>query len=92
VTVLVLPARLTLDTAALVYTQGLAILRTKQHLELDASGLIEVDTSILALWLDWLGEAQRHKKQVVMSPIPETVLHLAQAFGVSELLSLASTR
>ena len=53
---------------------------------LDFKGVTEVDSAAVALALECLREARRHKLALSLANLPEAMLNLAQLYAVSELL------
>ena len=59
-----------------------------QHsVNLDLSGVGDVDTSLLALIFHWKRLAKVNKKNVFISAAPENLIKLARLYGAEELIS-----
>lgn len=57
-----------------------------EHLTIDFTGITEVDSSAVALLLEWRREAARRGKSLHFENLPANLLALAELYGVSELL------
>jgi phospholipid transport system transporter-binding protein len=53
---------------------------------LDFKDVTEIDSAAVALVLECLREAQRHKVKLTLANLPAALLNLAQLYAVSELL------
>jgi phospholipid transport system transporter-binding protein len=56
------------------------------RLTIDFSGINAVDSSAVALLLEWRREAQRLGKELVFRNLPENLLSLATLYGVVDLI------
>ena len=87
---LILEGALTLDTVP-----GLAE-AVKAHLRegarvVDFRGVTEVDSSAVALALEWLRLAEESKTGLRLANLPAAMQNLAKLYGVSELLLSATS-
>jgi phospholipid transport system transporter-binding protein len=87
---LLLEGALTLDTVP-----GL-VDAVKEHLRegarvIDFRGVTEVDSSAVALALEWLRLAGESKKGLRLTNLPAAMQNLAKLYGVSELLLSAES-
>jgi phospholipid transport system transporter-binding protein len=57
---------------------------------IDFSGVTEIDSSAVALALEWLRQGERAKVQVRFVNLPESMLNLGKLYGVSEIVRSAS--
>tara|TARA_B100000780_G_scaffold216710_1_gene156048 strand:+ start:190 stop:480 length:291 start_codon:yes stop_codon:yes gene_type:complete len=58
----------------------------QNSVNLDLSGVGEVDTSLLALILHWKRSAKVNKKNVFISAAPENLMKLAKLYGAEEFI------
>ena len=59
----------------------------QNSVNLDLSGVGEVDTSLLALILHWKRSAKVNKKNVFISAAPENLMKLSRLYGAEEFIS-----
>ena len=59
-------------------------------LTIDFSGITGVDSSAVALLLEWRRQAQRRGKTLVFVNLPPNLLALAKLYGVAELIQPAA--
>ena len=57
-----------------------------ERLTIDFSGITGVDSSAVALLLEWRRQAQRLGKALVFVNLPANLLALARLYGVEELI------
>lgn len=60
-----------------------------QRLTIDLSGVTGVDSSAVALLLDWRRRAQERHIALEFSHLPEALLALADLYGVADLIRCA---
>ena len=56
---------------------------------IDFSGVTEMDSSAVALALEWLRQGERAGVPVRLVNLPESVLNLGKLYGVSEIIRSA---
>jgi phospholipid transport system transporter-binding protein len=56
------------------------------QLTIDFSGITGVDSSAVALLLEWRRQAQRRNKRLVFVNLPANLVALATLYGVAELI------
>jgi phospholipid transport system transporter-binding protein len=56
----------------------------------DFSGVTEVDSSAVALALEWQRQAASNKRTLRLQSLPAAMQNLARLYGVSEILQLNS--
>ncbi len=61
------------------------------RLTIDFAAVTGVDSSAVALLLEWRREAQRLGKALVFVNLPSNLLALAKLYGVAELIQPAAT-
>ncbi len=61
-----------------------------ERLTIDFSGITAVDSSAVALLLEWRRQALARGKALVFVNLPPNLLALAQLYGVAELIQPAS--
>ena len=80
---------LTLDTVADVFRQAEdSARRGQQPLEVDLAGVTRVDSSGLALILEWQARANRNRQHLKLSNAPADLLSLAGLCEAAGLLQL----
>jgi len=57
-----------------------------EKLVIDFSGITEVDSSAVALLLEWRRRAHAHGKALVFVNLPANLLALAELYGVTDLI------
>lgn len=63
---------------------------TQSDLTLDCSEVAEVDSSALALILDWRRTAEASGKKLAVSNLPESLKTLADLYAVTDLIAATS--
>jgi phospholipid transport system transporter-binding protein len=71
-------ARRLLDEGRQVFDRNDAVI--------DLKSVSEVDSTGLAVMLEWMRSAQRHNHKLSFTNIPDNLKSLADVYGVSELL------
>lgn len=61
-----------------------------ERLTIDFAGITGVDSSAVALLLEWRRQAQRLGKTLVFVNLPPNLLALAKLYGVAELIQPAA--
>ena len=56
----------------------------------DFSGVTEVDSSAVALALEWQRQAAIHERTLRLQKLPAAMQNLARLYGVSEILQLTT--
>jgi phospholipid transport system transporter-binding protein len=56
----------------------------------DFSGVTEVDSSAIALALEWQRQAAKHERTLRFEALPAAMQNLARLYGVSEILQLST--
>jgi phospholipid transport system transporter-binding protein len=87
--VLALEGALSFESLPLVLAESLAYTaRTDLHdrLTIDFSAITEVDSSAVALLLEWRREAVRRGKSLNFANLPANLLALAELYGVTGLI------
>lgn len=59
---------------------------SQKNLVVDFSGITDIDSSALALMMQWRREAEAAGKSVVFAKVPDNLRVLAELYGVSFLL------
>ena len=86
---LIISGAVTLANAASVLEEG------RRHLAegvatVDLAEVSELDSSLLALALEWLREARAAQRELAFANPPEALQTLCRLYGVEDLLSLKS--
>ena len=87
--VLALTGALSFETLPEVLAQSAAYTARSdlpERLTIDFAGITAVDSSAVALLLEWRREAQRLKKVLEFVNLPANLLALATLYGVAELI------
>jgi phospholipid transport system transporter-binding protein len=82
---LVLSGPLVMDSVNSVLPRGAAVL-AKGDLVVDFSGTTDIDSSALAVILQWRREAEAAGRRLKLDGVPENLKVLADLYGVSFLL------
>ncbi len=75
----------TIGTVSALLTQARGLLAPGVTV-LDFQGVTEVDSAAVALALECLREARRHRLALSLANLPESMQNLAELYAVSELL------
>jgi phospholipid transport system transporter-binding protein len=88
---IILPAVSTHDAIA-AFSRGVpkAIAADAQEVVVDASGLVEFDSSALALLLECRRQALQAGKTFAVRSMPERMRQLAGVYGIAELIPASS--
>lgn len=82
---LVVRGRLTIATVPALFESGLQHL-TSEDLLVDFSLVEAVDSAAVSMLLGWTRAAQRSKRTLRVTGLPDDLLSLARLYGVDELL------
>lgn len=80
--------RLTLDTAAALFGNALALKDGVGDVVIDLAQVEMVDSSAVSLMLSWLRAAQHKNVKLTLMNVPDNLISLANLYGVAETLSL----
>jgi len=80
--------RITLENAPAVLAEGVKLF-DRDGLVVDLSKLEEVDSTAISLLLEWLRVAQRSKRTLRFTNLPDNLKSLATLYGVLDLIQLA---
>ena len=83
-----LPAELTLDQASAVLAQLESALAAEEQPTLDASALIKLDSSAVAVLLQCQRTASAQGKRLKIIGTPPKLDELAKLYGVAELIGI----
>lgn len=75
------------DTVMLVYQQGLTLMSSMKHIEVDLQGVEKSDSSSLALLIEWIRNSKARQQSITFLNIPKFVQDLAKACGVNLIIS-----
>ncbi len=75
----------TVDNASVMTAEGNELL-DEQCLIVDLAAVVDVDSSIVSMLLEWLRVANRHNCQLQIINQPESLKSLVQLYGVSEFI------
>jgi phospholipid transport system transporter-binding protein len=78
--------RLVIDEAAATFEEGRALIANGVF-SFDLSGVVEADSSALAVIFGWQREARRQQGVAVFANPPGSLASLAEVYGVSDLLA-----
>jgi phospholipid transport system transporter-binding protein len=76
---------ISMDNARALLDQALAQLRSPQTI-IDLAEVTEIDSSAVALLLEWRREAQRRNIELQVINAPASLRSLGELYGVTELL------
>ncbi len=82
---LLLQGPVTIATVSALLAQACTLIATGVTV-LDFKGVTEVDSAAVALALECIREARRRDIVLSLANLPEAMQHLAELYGVSELL------
>lgn len=88
---IVVSGGVTLANVARVLEEGYAQIRDGAE-AVDLAEVTELDSSLLALLLAWLREAQRLGRKLEFANLPQGLDTIARVYGVVELLPQAPSR
>lgn len=80
---------MTLEHAAALESQGLALLRAHKHaaVRVDLSAVAELDSSSLAVLFSWQREQKRLAGDLAVVSAPEALQSLARVYSVVDVLT-----
>lgn len=78
-------ATITVDNAHLVLKEGLQAIAAGQH-HIDLSATRTVDSTAVAVLLEWQRSAQQHGVALTLTHIPANLDSLAALYGAADLL------
>ncbi len=76
------------DTVPELLSQARGLFMEHPRLEIDLQGVSRVDSSAVALLIEWLGVSRRDGQTLTYLNVPSALLDLARASGVCDLLPL----
>jgi len=82
---LVVEGAITLTGVAALLPEGLALI-DRDGMEIDLAGVTAVDSSAVALLIEWTGAARRAGHRVVYLNLDNSLRSLVALYGVSDLL------
>lgn len=82
---LVLDGQLTMETVPALFETGLQRL-TSGDLQVDLSKVESVDSAAVSMLLGWARAAERNRRALHVTALPDDLLSLARLYGVAELL------
>jgi phospholipid transport system transporter-binding protein len=88
--VIVVEGELTIETVPAMVSALSAHLRKGEAQAVDLSGVSDVDSSAVALLLEWQRQAGAVGSSMTWSSVPSSLENLAKLYGVQELLPLAA--
>ena len=78
---------MTFDTVGLLYKQGIALFAPDKEVQFDFAGVSHVDSSAIALLLNWLRFAKKNNKNFSFYNLPGQLLEIANVCEVMSFLS-----
>jgi phospholipid transport system transporter-binding protein len=82
--------QITIANANALLIEGLRLF-VRDGLVVDLSQLVEVDSSAVSLVLEWLREAQRNKRKLCFTNLPDNLKSLATLYSVLDLIQPAES-
>lgn len=82
---LVLEGAVTLESVSALLAQGLALI-DRDEVRIDLAGVTAVDSSAVALLLEWMRAARRAGRRVVYLNLDNSLESLVALYGVTDLL------
>lgn len=82
---LVLEGAVTLDSVPALLAQGLALI-DRDEVRIDLAGVTNVDSSAVAMLLEWIRAARRAGRRVVYLNLGNSLESLVALYGVTDLL------
>lgn len=82
---LVLEGAVTLESVPALLAQGLALI-DRDEVRIDLAGVTAVDSSAVALLLEWMRAARRAGRRVVYLNLDNSLESLVALYGVTDLL------
>jgi phospholipid transport system transporter-binding protein len=82
---LMVSGRLTISTVPALFEAGLRHL-TQEDMLVDFSLVEAVDSAAVSMLLGWLRAAQRSRRTLRVTGLPDDLLSLARLYGVADLL------
>ena len=79
-----------MDNANDVLTQSIALSMNEQ-LEIDFSGVTDIDTAALSLIMEWQRRALASKCTISFANLPVNLNSLAELYGVTSFISVTKT-
>jgi phospholipid transport system transporter-binding protein len=79
---------MTMETAAALLAAGNAGIAAGEP-RFDLSGVVNIDSSCLAVLFGWQRTAQTQGKALAIASLPASLVSLAEVYGVTELLPLS---
>ena len=70
-------------------SQGRELINTLATVRVDLSGVVQADSSILAMLIDWIRAAKTQQKELVMSNLPSFLLDLGRVCGLDGILPIS---
>lgn len=65
-----------------------AIFKAADEVEIDLSGISDVETATISLLFEWLRQARNSKCNLTYTSLPQKLVDLATLYGVLELIPL----
>ena len=87
---MVVEGNLTIETVPALYEAGVRHL-VEADLVVDFSRTAAVDSAAVGMLLGWTRAAQKSKRALRVTGLPENLISLAHLYGVSDMLPLQST-
>jgi phospholipid transport system transporter-binding protein len=81
---LTIHSSMTVDTVAMLLTEVMPEL--KQAREIDLKQVPDVDSSALSLMFEWLRQARENKVKLSYCNLPDSLVSLAELYGVLEMI------
>jgi phospholipid transport system transporter-binding protein len=86
---MVVSGPVTLKNVSELLEEGLTHVRAGAS-SVDLGGVSELDSSLIAVILAWIREAQRSNRSLTLANLPKGLETLAQLYGVEQLLPVTS--
>lgn len=80
-----LQGALTMENANTLLDESVAMLAPGK-LEMDLSGVAEVDSAAISLLFEWMRQAQDRQVDLTFSNLPSSLISLASLYGVLDLI------
>ncbi len=78
----------TINNVIVLKEEVISLFVDSSHLVVDLENILEVDSSVVSMLLEWLRESNRRKCRLHFVNVPENITSLIQLYGVSEFLPL----
>ncbi len=77
------------NNVVLVWQRGITMIGALENIKVNLKGLLQCDSSGLALFVEWVRTAKEQNKKIVFTDVPNFVQDISRVYGLDGVLPIS---